>query len=313
MSPDTRRLRTVRGLALIIGALSLVVVAVSAYLRLDAAGLGCVDWPACYGRILSQDLQPLHYGYPRLLHRFAASAALVLTCVLVWRCLRPQPLLPAARHAVLLLLLMLALSALGFFSADPRRALVGFLNIIGGLGLVTFSWRVAMAAASSAAYRGGHEGVAKVVLLRVGVFALTITVVLGAWIGATYSASACLTLPLCEANASLSADAWRVMDPLVKLTAAGVPGEAGGALLHLLHRGFALTVLLTLGWAAAANLKQSATRPSAVAVLGFLVAVAGLGGAAVMSGLSLLLVVGHGVVAALLLAAVAALLRHQRK
>jgi cytochrome c oxidase assembly protein subunit 15 len=312
MSPDTPRLRTVRGLALIIGALSLVVVAVSAYLRLDAAGLGCVDWPTCYGRILSQDPQPLYYGFPRLLHRFAASAALVLTCLLVWRCLRPQPLLPAARHAVLLLLLMLALSALGFFSADPRRALVGFLNIVGGLGLVTFSWRVAMAAASSARNDGAYEGVAQASLLRLGTIALSITVVLGAWIGATYSASACLTLPLCEGNAALSAEAWRVLNPLTKLAAAGAPGDAGGVLLHLLHRGFALTVVLTLGWAAVANLKQAATRPSAIAVLSFLVAVLGLGAGAVMSDLSLMLVVSHGVAAALLLAAVAALLRHQR-
>jgi heme A synthase len=83
-------------------------------------------------------------------------------------------------------------------------------------------------------------------------------------------------------------------------------------LLHLLHRGFALTVVLTLGWAAVANLKQAATRPSAIAVLSFLVAVLGLGAGAVMSDLSLMLVVSHGVAAALLLAAVAALLRHQR-
>lgn len=312
MSADFSRLRTIRVLALIIGALSLVVVAVSAYLRLDAAGLGCADWPACYGRLLAEDPQPLHYGFARLLHRLAASAALVLTCILVWRSLRPQPVLPAARHAVLLLLLMLALSALGFFSADPRRALVGFLNIVGGLGLVTFSWRVAMAA-DMPPKSGENQGIERARSLRVGVAVLSITVLLGAWLGATYSASACLTLPICGGSQLLSAEAWMVLNPFVKLTAAAVSGDPGGTLLHLLHRGFALIVLLTLGWSAVANLRQATTRPSARAVLGLLLAVMGCGLAAVLSDLSLWLVVGHGVLAALLLAAVAALLRYQRR
>jgi cytochrome c oxidase assembly protein subunit 15 len=312
MNPDFGRLRAIRALALIIGALSLVVVAVSAYLRLDAAGLGCADWPACYGRLLAEAPLPLHYGFSRLLHRLAASAALILTCVLVWRCLRPQPVLPAARHAILLLLLMLGLSALGFFSADPRRALVGFLNIVGGLGLVTFSWRVAMAAGAPPT-SGQNERVEQALLLRVGVTVLSITVMLGAWIGASYSATACLDLPVCGGSALLSAEAWNVLNPFVKLAAAGSPGDAGGMLLHLLHRDFALIVLLTLGWSAVANLRQATTRPSARAVLGLLLVVVGFGLAAVQSNLSLWLVVGHGVVAALLLAAVAALLRHPRR
>lgn len=308
MRADAGRLRTVRSLALLVCALSLVVVAVSAYLRLAAAGIGCPDWPACYGALLAGDPPSLHYGFPRLLHRFAASAALLLTCVLVWRCLRPQPLLPAARYAVLLLLLMLALSVLGFFSADPRRALVGFLNIVGGLGLVTFSWRVVMSARASsfaALERRPPQGW----LLRVGVAVLSLAVVLGAWIGATYSAVACISVPDCGGVWWPAAEGWAVLNPLLRLALAPMPGDAGGVALHLLHRGLALMAVLTLGLAAVLSLKQQTMRLAACAVLLLLVVVVGLGLASVVSGLSLWLVVGHGAAAALLLAAVASFMR----
>lgn len=305
MNGELRRLGRIRGLALVIGALSLVVVAVSAYLRLDAAGLGCADWPACYGGILAGDPAPLHYGFARLLHRLAASAALVLAGILVWQCLRPAPL-AAARPALLLLGLMLALSVLGFFSADPRRALVGFLNIVGGLGLVSFSWRVVLAAAP-VGVRPPQP--APTPAFRSALAALSLTVLLGAWLGATYSAPACPSLPGCAGSGAALTEGWAALNPLLVLSAAALPGAPDGVLLHLLHRGLALLTLLLLGGAMVAELSTAGRQRVAASVLVLLVAVAALGLAAIASGLDLWLVVAHGVLAAMLLAAVAALLR----
>ncbi len=296
------RLRQIRWLALIVCVLSVLVVAVSAYLRLDAAGLGCTDWPACYGKVLAGEPAQLHYGVARLLHRLAASTALLLTIAMVWRCLRPYPLLPAAQYAVLLLGLMLALSALGFFSADPRRALVGFLNIVGGLGLVTFSWRTAMAAGAchGASTRQGCQDP----LLAGGAVLLTVAVLLGAWLGATYSAPACPTLPFCEIGAWALPDALRALDHLRSLQAPALPGDSGGVTLHLLHRGFAVLALIALG-----GLAVRSGQLTAKLAAGMLAGVMLLGVASVSSGLNLALVVAHGVAAALLLAVVATLLR----
>lgn len=301
MSAGIPRSRQILVLALAVGALSLLVVAVSAYLRLDAAGLGCADWPHCYGRVLAGDPAPLSYGYARLLHRIAASSALVLTLVLVWRCLRPQPLQPAARYALWLLALMLALAGLGFFSADPRRALVGFLNIVGGLGLVSFSWRVAVAANRP---EGGAPTTASSGLLRIGVAGLSLAVVLGAWIGATYSAVACPTLPFCASAGWTLADVGRSFNLLVLLEAAPMPGEPGAASLHFLHRGFALLALISFALVALRTGRRAARVVLALLVLTML-----LGAVAVASGMALWPVVGHGVAAAVLLAAVASLLR----
>lgn len=308
MSADVRRLGRIRGLALIIGGLSLIIVAVSAYLRLDAAGLGCADWPACYGGVLAGHPQALHYGFARLLHRIAASSALILACVLVWQCLRPMPL-AAARPALLLLLLMLALSGLGFFSADPRRTLVGFLNIVGGLGLVSFSWRVALSATPDQQARVAGMPL----LFRLGIIALSLTVLLGAWLGASYSAVACLSLPGCGGGAQAMSDGWPILDPMLTLSAPQAPGAPGGVLVHLLHRGFALLSLLLLGSALPGMLSKTGMATGRLRLVSLtvllLIGVAALGMAAVAGGLGLWLVVGHGLGAAVLLAAVATLLR----
>lgn len=309
MIGDARRARRIRGLALIIGALSLVVVVVSAYLRLDAAGLGCVDWPGCYAGVLAGQPPALHYGFARLLHRIAASAALLLTVVLVWQCLRPRPL-PPVGPALALLLLMLALSVLGFLSADPRRALVGFLNIVGGLGLVSFSWRVALAATPATGFGLGFgQALARRLPFRIGMVVLTLTVLFGAWLGATYSAAACPSLPFCDGSLRALAVGWPALNPLLSLNAAPPPGDAGGVLPHLLHRGFALLTLLVLGGAVLAECQRAGKKPAALSVLLLLLLVTVLGIAAIGSGLQLWLVVGHGAAAALLLAAAATLLR----
>ena len=302
MSRMDPRLRQVRLLALAIGLLSLLVVAISAWLRLDAAGLGCTPWPDCYARLLSGEPAPLHYGIVRLLHRAVASTALVLAVVLVWRTLRPQPLQPAARYAILLLLLMLLLSGLGFASADPRRALVGALNIVGGLGLVTFSWRVAMAAGAVGTTPPSTDGSA--FLLRAGVVVLTLAVVIGAWLGATYSAPACPTLPFCTADAWSPATALRALDPFRLPQAGAMPGDPGAVGLHLLHRGLAVFSFVLLG-AYAFRCKRPAAR--VVAVLLFAVILLGM--AAVGIAFNLWLVVLHGADDALLLGGVSTLLR----
>jgi len=306
VSGDIRRLGRIRALALAIGVLALVVVAVSAYLRLDAAGLGCADWPACYGAVLGGHPPPLHYGFARVVHRIAASTALVLTCVLVWQCRRPQPL-AAARPAQLLLLLMLVLAALGFFSADPRRVLVGFLNIVGGLGLVSFSWRVVLATRPAGEPAGDNR---RSPAFRIGIAALSLTVLAGAWLGASYSAVACNELPGCAGAGQALLSGWSILNPGLLQNAAPAPGDAGGVLMHLLHRGFALLSLFALGGAVLAGWRNMpAKRKRGWGLLLLLPGTMALGALAVAGSLPLWVVVGHGVAAALLLAATATLMR----
>ncbi|SBT10917.1 Cytochrome oxidase assembly [Candidatus Propionivibrio aalborgensis] len=309
MNSADGRLRQIRVIAQCVTGLTLMVVLVSACMRLEGAGLGCADWPECYAQALSSEPQALHFGIVRILHRIGASSSLLLACFLVWRCLRPYPIQPAALQALLLLMLMLLLAILGPWSSDPRLPLVGFLNIMGGLLLVNLSWRVVLSTDTTPeSENAGRAGI----LLRLGVASLSLTVMLGAWMGASYAALACSTLPDCNGVWWPSAKGWAALNPWIRLTAAPLPGDAGGVALHLLHRYLALAAVLLLGMTCLRSLRNAATRVSALAVLALLFFEFGLGGASVSSGLNLWLVVSHGVCTAVLLAAVITLQRRQR-
>lgn len=309
MNATDGRLRQIRVIAQCLTGLTLMIVLVSACMRLDIAGLGCADWPACYAQVLSSEPQALQYGIVRILHRISASSSLLLACFLVWRCLRPYPIQPAGLQALLLLMLMLLLAILGPWSSDVRLPLIGFLNIMGGLLLVNLSWRVVLSTDTIPELENGGP---VSMTLRLGVVSLSLTVMLGAWMGASYAAMTCTTLPDCNGVWWPSADSWAALNPWIRLTAAPLPGDGGGVTLHLLHRYLALAAVLLLGTACLQSLRKSATRASSLAVLILLLLEFGLGGMSVHSGLNLWLVVSHGVCAAALLAAVITLQRQQR-
>lgn len=300
MNDSAARLKQIRTLALALAVLSFVVMLLSVFLRLDYAGLGCTDWPACYGQLLREGPRP-HTGFIRALHRITASAALVLTIIVVWKSLRPQPLQAVARNAVLLLLLMLFLSAIGILSANPNRVVVSFLNILGGLGLVSFSWRVLQAARPVSA--AGSPPPPNP-LLHLGLLTLTASIALGALIGARYAAVTCASLPACGGVWWPAASGWAALNPVVHLAAAPPAGEAGGVALHLLHRYLALATLLLLGIAGWRALGPAATRSAARILLLLLALAVTLGILSVASDFKLWLTVAHSASAATLLAAI---------
>ena len=103
-----RRLFWFRRLALAGALLAAAVVVLGAWVRLTDAGLGCPDWPGCYGHVYpnaghadaqsgSQFAKALH----EMIHRyFATTLGMVIVVLLVWavrfRKDRDQPLLPVA-------------------------------------------------------------------------------------------------------------------------------------------------------------------------------------------------------------------------
>lgn len=302
------RNRQVRALALATCLLSLAVVAVSATLRLSGAGLGCGEWPACYGRIL-EGVSHAPWTGARLVHRLVATLALLSGILLVWRCWRPRPLQPAARYATLLLALMLFLSVVGVWSADPRMAWVNFINLVGGLGLVTFSWRVAITSEPSRLVEQGVGGP----VCRGAIAVLTLTVLFGGLIGARYAAPACGSLPDCQGVWWPPMQGWSALNPFVTLAGPAEPGEAGGVALHLLHRYAAVLAAVLLVLVALRLRAVPRARKAALRVLALLVLEGAIGVLTVASGYSLWLAVAHNVGAALLLAAAASLMHAVRQ
>ena len=89
MAAPDRRLPMLRLIAWLCTGMMLVTLTLSAFMRLSQAGLGCADWPACYGQNLraAQQGEPVPTGHlvaaARLAHRVFASLTLVLVIMLV--------------------------------------------------------------------------------------------------------------------------------------------------------------------------------------------------------------------------------------
>lgn len=262
MGDDLARLRHLRHAGWWLAALSLAVVAVSAWLRLAGAGLGCPDWPGCYASLLTAGAHaPPAVG--RMLHRIVATSALLLAVYACWRSMKPTPLPRVMRQAFMLLGLMLLLSAVGIWSSDPRRLLVNFVNLLGGLALVSMAWRFVQATVPDP---GAHEVPRRAPLLTMGMAMLGATVMLGAVIGARYAA---------------------------------LDDSVSGLALHWLHRICAVLTFLLLGQAALLRREHVAAQVM-LALLGLEML---LGAMLVLGGFPLWAGVAHNVLAAMLLAA----------
>jgi heme A synthase len=298
MKSPVARLKRIKIIAIVLTALSLVILLASAYIRLGGAGLGCGQWPDCYGEILA-GTQRLQTDGARILHRSAASLALVVGFVLAWQSQRPQPIEPPARYGAMLLVLMILLTFVGLFSSDPHRAWAGFINILGGAGLVLLSWRTVLAAGAAPAAPAGRKGTG---MLHAGLALLALTIALGALIGARYAAIACPTLPGCSDQYWPAAAGWGALNPFVTIAGVAPLGDAGGVALHLLHRYCALATLLLLGVAGLRALAQPAARASAAVMLVLLLVQVSLGILTVASGFSLGLAMAHSLCATVLLA-----------
>ena len=299
MESNTGRLRKIRILALLLTALSFLIILVSAYIRLSGAGLGCAGWPDCYGQILVGGPHP-HTGGVRILHRVTAALSLVLAFLTLSICLRPTPIQPAARHATQLLALMILLTFIGLWSSDPHRTWISLLNILGGLGLVSLSLGLVLAARPDASSTKPSRSA---LLPRAGLVALVLASALGALIGARYAAISCTSTPACGGVWWPAAEGLAALNPFITAAVAPLPGDAGGVMLHLLHRYCAVAALLLLGLAGWRALAGDASRTAGRWLLVLLVIEFALGSLTVVSGFSLWLALGHSVCAAALLAA----------
>ncbi len=306
-------------------ALTLVVALLGAYVRLSDAGLGCPDWPGCYGRLLNlpddaRQIAEVSAAYPHrpvepakalkeMIHRYCAGllGLLVLTlAVLAWRNRRDpdQPLaLPLA-----LLGLILFQSLLGMWTVTWQlKPIVVMGHLLGGLATLSLlTWLI---------LRQGRyvqeEQVAEVQGLRqsalLGLALLVMQIALGGWTSANYAALACSDFPTCQTHwlpPLAFGEAFTLWRGLGVSYEGGVLGNDARVTIHLTHRLGALAVLLYLGWLVGRLWTANRTLRMTGGIIALLLAIQiGLGIANVLLRLPLPVAVAHNAGAALLLLA----------
>ena len=293
------RQRLVRWLGLFGTVVVLLVTTTSALLRVSAAGLGCEDWPACYGH--AADSGPArsatHPSAARFLHRISASlaGAAVLGIGLI-ALTQPRRFRRELALFGVLALVTLGLASLGRVTPGAAVPAVAMGNVLGGMLLASLLFHLGLGARPTE--RGRSTGLVLFSWLALALAFATIG--LGVLTSASFSGLACPGLPLCG-NTGFSG-AWSATDLNPWRDAAGSPS------IHMAHR--AATVVLA---AAVGGLAWGVGRvgPSGRRLRQLLVILVSLqiliGVAMVRFSLPLPLAVAHNLgAAALLLALVAA-------
>lgn len=319
--------------------LTLMVIMLGAWTRLRDAGLGCPDWPTCYGHLTvpsspealakARELYPqqevvAHKAWPETIHRyFASSIGLVILILAVWMTLRRrEPGMPW-RHGIFLLLLVCVQGAFGAFTVTEKL----YPPVVTGHLLIGFSTLTALfllyLRLSGAFRRTGDWRVAD---LRRWVYAaiavLVLQIMLGGWTASNYAAAVCTELPVCQPGWQQvwsPGEAFRLFRPEDRsYEFAPHLGAAAKITIHAAHRlGAMLVVLVLLTLAVRLYLQAQSLRYRRFAlalVLALLVQVA-LGVINVTAQLPLANAVVHNVWAAVLLQILVALafaLRRER-
>lgn len=274
------------------GLLTLVVLALSAYLRFDAADLGCADWPDCYARIAAVEQRA--GGPVAALRRTTASVLGLVALGYFFFALRRR----RRRIAGTALVALTALLAwVGVHTPSPLEPWVTLLNVTAGMALLGVYGGLWLHPDAPPPARWTGRRVAA----GVGVGIVFAQIALGAWASAHYSEPACPGL-LCPADASAVriADAF---DPTRRLAVAEgrVAVDGVSAVVQRAHRLGALLAFLYIGALALRALRNPAARAAGLAVLALLLVQTALGFAGSLLGYPLWIAVGHNAVAAVLL------------
>ncbi len=320
-----------RWLNLITLILALFVIALGAYTRLKDAGLGCPDWPGCYGKLTVPSLQedillaneqyPLRpveaaKAWPEMIHRYMAGT--LGLCILMLAFLNFKYKTPERTLTTGLLLLVVGQALLGMWTVTLKLfPTVVMAHLLGGFA--TFTLLCLLYIKQTPSF---HQAQANLIvadtqyrsLYNLSLIALTVLILqisLGGWTAANYAATICTSLPICQGNwaehlnfssafklwghGAIDYEFARHLAPDAKIT------------IHVSHRfGAVITTLLILACIIKLfAIQHKITTYSALLLCSLLLVQVTLGVSNILFQLPLAIAVAHNLVAALLLAMLA--------
>ena len=324
--------------------LCLTVIILGAWVRLTDAGLGCPDWPGCYGHVTPAGaekndgkIESFSPGWDydsckawrEMIHRYAATAlglliVLITAIAIAYRREKPMSVV----YAVVLLATVVFQGTLGAFTVWWLvKPLVVVLHLAGGLttlSLLFWLWLSMRRTTRVVQPVPGATRIAALDRARTAAIAATVVVglqtLLGGWTSTNYAAVACPDLPTCQGQwwpeGMDYKDAfvlWRGLD--INYTG-GVLEHPARVAIHFTHRLGAIIATLAVLFAAWLAIRRAPTtlvRNAGYWAVGALALQLWIAFAMILKAFPLWLATAHNAGAALLLLAMLVLNRRLRE
>ncbi|CAN4273981.1 ctaA Heme A synthase [Methylophilaceae bacterium] len=319
MHPTLNAFRYFKGLVLAATLLALCVVSLGAYVRLTDAGLGCPDWPGCYGTLTvpqseaailqAQTTYPdsaveVGKAWREMAHRYLAGTLglLVLAIfVLGWKAHNEIKSSPYTSSFLLLLIGFQAMLGMWTVTMLLKPAIVS-AHLLGGMStLAVLSW---LAHRHWGYYSDGIVTCQRQRLaIRLALVLLFMQIFLGGWTSTNYAALACTDFPTCHGAWVPDMDfkdAFHMVRELGLSKDGSALSLASLTAIQWTHRVGALVIFIYLGALGLTTLKYWQLKRWSVLLLVALITQIALGISNLVLHLPLVLAVAHNFTAALL-------------
>ena len=311
--------------------ITLAVITLGAYVRLSHAGLGCPDWPGCYGYLVGVPDNPLEItnaeknfegssvdigkAWKEMIHRYLAGALGIFIFIisLVFYKNNTHKLF---KLSLLVSFLVIMQAALGMFTVTLQlQPIIVMMHLVGGLTIITLLWLLYLRnninnyfIESKSLINISLKKIKKLSYLGyLTLVILIIQVMLGGWTSTNYAALACADFPKCNAAW------WPQMDfysAFIVELATDLNYEFGRldsparVAIHFTHRVWAIIVaamIISLSILSYKTIKMPSQKIISLLLIFFLLVQVILGILNVKMGLPIYVAVAHNGNAALLL------------
>lgn len=307
--------------------LALVVILLGAFTRLSDAGLGCPDWPGCYGHLTVpqseqalervQELFPGHEvvaakAWPEMIHRYFAGALGLMVFLITFLLIKYRDEVKNMTPlAIGLSVLIIFQALLGMWTVTLGLwPLTVMGHLLGGFVTLNLLWYITLRLRDRDQEIHSHELKG---LVKVAMIVVFVQIFLGGWTSSNYAAIICADFPTCQGSMLPPMDfvsAFQLWGHGVDNYEFGILGNDARVTIQWMHRLGAYITIAVLIYMLTKVWKYKRFRNLLKVIAGLLTLQVCLGISNVLFSIPMVIAVAHNGVAVFLLLSLVTLLHY---